>query len=393
MARQGKRRSREKDSIQRRSNYRYPEGVGRRGRDRGIVPAARDRAGMFLPAEEQVRRVGTERGLVPQVRPCVRRSWGTAQGEVSLDNAFSLVEGHSAITFVCTMERRKMPTREEMAAFRTTWKVRADNGPLEFARLKSRVISVINGSVGDQLYAYDDEIGRAFALILGIGYDSRSYNLRDFSGIQSRKVLENADSLRALAEALQTLLWAISETRPFILSKLVPALNEAFELSPDILIHCVRHGNKAVLHPGGVKILDEALIDENLIWLGGYPTVAKPFGQALTMYLQKRPEEYRNLLDNLRFSVEQLIQVVLENARSLENQKGPFLKWLRDHNLHSSIVNMYHALLFDKFTKYQNDAVKHGEEYSPLEIEFMLYLTGAFIRLVLRAVQSEPKRE
>ena len=62
MARQGQRRSREKESIQRRSNYRHPEGVGRRGRDRGTVPAARDRAGMFLPVEEQVRRVGTERG-------------------------------------------------------------------------------------------------------------------------------------------------------------------------------------------------------------------------------------------------------------------------------------------------------------------------------------------
>src|SRR5271169_5449382 len=56
MARQGRRRSREKESIQRRSDHRHPEGVGR------TVPATRDCAGVFLPVEEQVRWLGTERG-------------------------------------------------------------------------------------------------------------------------------------------------------------------------------------------------------------------------------------------------------------------------------------------------------------------------------------------
>src|SRR5271167_3490576 len=62
MARRGPRRSREKESIQRRSDHRHPEGVRNRGGDRRTVPTARDREGVFLPMEEQVRRVGTERG-------------------------------------------------------------------------------------------------------------------------------------------------------------------------------------------------------------------------------------------------------------------------------------------------------------------------------------------
>src|SRR5664279_4084162 len=62
MARQGQRRSREKESIQRRPDHRHPEGVGSRGGDGRVVPSARDREGMFLPVEEQVRRVGAERG-------------------------------------------------------------------------------------------------------------------------------------------------------------------------------------------------------------------------------------------------------------------------------------------------------------------------------------------
>src|SRR5450631_3860285 len=62
MARQGQRRSREKESIQRRSEQRHPEGVGGWGGNRRTVPPARDREGVFLPMEEQVRRVGVERG-------------------------------------------------------------------------------------------------------------------------------------------------------------------------------------------------------------------------------------------------------------------------------------------------------------------------------------------
>src|SRR5450631_767754 len=62
MARRGQRRSREKESIQRRSDHRHPEGVGGWGGNGRTVPTARDREGMFLPVEEQVRRVGTERG-------------------------------------------------------------------------------------------------------------------------------------------------------------------------------------------------------------------------------------------------------------------------------------------------------------------------------------------
>src|SRR5271169_4127899 len=62
MARQGQRRSREKGSIQRRSDHRHPEGIGGGDGNRRTVPAARDRKGVFLPMEEQVRWDGAERG-------------------------------------------------------------------------------------------------------------------------------------------------------------------------------------------------------------------------------------------------------------------------------------------------------------------------------------------
>jgi len=46
--------------------------------------------------------------------------------------------------------------------------------------------------------------------------------------------------------------------------------------------------------------------------------------------------------------------------------------------------------LFDGFTRYQNDAVKHQEDqYSQAEVEFVLYATGTFLRLIQRLLEQE----
>lgn len=58
---------------------------------------------------------------------------------------------------------------------------------------------------------------------------------------------------------------------------------------------------------------------------------------------------------------------------------------MKSKGLHAHVTGMYHDLLFSHFTLYQNDAVKHGEKYSSPEIEFMIYLTGTFMRLLIQA--------
>src|SRR5450432_4874367 len=84
MARQGQRRSREEESIQRRSDHRHPEGVGGWGGNRKTVPPARDREGVFLPMEEQVRRGGVERGETAEAaggrKPAAEAHRGRAGG-------------------------------------------------------------------------------------------------------------------------------------------------------------------------------------------------------------------------------------------------------------------------------------------------------------------------
>ncbi|MGA1133137.1 MAG: hypothetical protein ACO31I_12890, partial [Prochlorotrichaceae cyanobacterium] len=74
---------------------------------------------------------------------------------------------------------------------------------------------------------------------------------------------------------------------------------------------------------------------------------------------------------------------VLGNQRSLENQKAYLLNWLKDKGLHNQVVNLYEKLL-STYQIYQNDAVKHNEAFSLDEVEFMIYLTGNFMRLILK---------
>ena len=85
-----------------------------------------------------------------------------------------------------------------------------------------------------------------------------------------------------------------------------------------------------------------------------------------------------------------MLRAVLNNEKSLENQKEEFLRWLKSHDAHNHIGGMYHDLLFKWFTLYQNDAVKHKEDqYTPAEVEFVLYLTGTFLRFIQQLVQHE----
>jgi hypothetical protein len=56
------------------------------------------------------------------------------------------------------------------------------------------------------------------------------------------------------------------------------------KLSPIITIRLVKRKNEVLVYPGGAKLLDEALVNDNLIWLEDYPAVLKHFEEALKIY-------------------------------------------------------------------------------------------------------------
>lgn len=77
-----------------------------------------------------------------------------------------------------------------------------------------------------------------------------------------------------------------------------------------------------------------------------------------------------------------LIKEILNNDKSLENQKTEILKYVKQKNTSSEITNLFWQVL-DYYTKYQNDKIKHADKADPDEVEFILYITGTIIRFLL----------
>ncbi|HET9283948.1 MAG TPA: hypothetical protein VFR24_18525 [Candidatus Angelobacter sp.] len=195
--------------------------------------------------------------------------------------------------------------------------------------------------------------------------------------------IKSQQTVPALMHSLQLLLWSLLESNyRTSAEKLARHLTTILAFSPgveaDILI-----ADDITIYPAGAKLLDDKAVKETLEWLSQYPHVGKHFLESLKIYAGKEVTRYRNLLDNLRFSLEEMLRSVLGNQKSLENQKDEALRWLASHKIHNHIVSMYSDLI-TKFALYQNDAVKHHERYSPAEIEFMIYLTGTFLRFLVQ---------
>lgn len=139
-------------------------------------------------------------------------------------------------------------------------------------------------------------------------------------------------------------------------------------------------GIDILFYPAGAGLLDEKLINDNLDWLGDCPQAYEIFKAALFDLGIKNKE--RQVIDNLRLSLELLFKAVLKNNKSLENQKNEIGKYLKDKDTSIEINNLFWQVL-DYYSKYQNDKVKHSNNAKADEVEFILYLTGTLMRFIL----------
>jgi hypothetical protein len=296
-------------------------------------------------------------------------------------------------------KKKNVDLQSRIREFNKRWNVILDETE-EFEKFRHRILAVIDNVVGRYILQ-NVGISRAFAFALGdkqtpgsaIGdhlfseellTSLKGKNLTDNTVYQ---ILSAKSDLPSLVQALQTLFWVLEEKDCPELTKLANAVQIAVDYSPGINLQVARKNNQVLLYPAGAKLLEEKIVNETLMWLADYPNVAKHFEEALRIYLSKDETKYRNLLDNLRFALEQVLRSILNNRKSLEKQPAALLPWLKVNGIHQQVINMYVDLLV-KFSKYQNDAVKHGDKWSLPEIELMIYLTGAFIRFLLQLNKS-----
>jgi hypothetical protein len=204
------------------------------------------------------------------------------------------------------------------------------------------------------------------------------------------KKISECRNIRQIADFVQILFWALEEEsfEPNDLSlRIQREIKRISILTPNASFQIKQKGKQFIVYPSGDQLLDEEIINYTLSGLEDYPEVAKSFENALMIYQSGEVGKYRDLLDNLRLALEQLLKKILRNGKSLENQNKILNDWLKEKRLHSQVVHLYGHLL-RSYQQYQNDAVKHNDNneamYSIDDVEFMIYLTGNFMRLILK---------
>jgi hypothetical protein len=115
--------------------------------------------------------------------------------------------------------------------------------------------------------------------------------------------------------------------------------------------------------------------------LAGFPAALAPYNEAV----QKHANQVflRNVLDDMRLSLELLLKAVLGNEKSLENQIPQLGGFIKEKGGSSELANMF-VKLVDYYTKYQNSYVKHDDAVIEEEVEFVIELTSSFMKHLVR---------
>lgn len=272
-----------------------------------------------------------------------------------------------------------------------------------FLIFKNRILHILDTTLGEYILE-NPTIEDNFAYLQGYRTKPKSktgnrkvenffdeYQGKDFESSLVYGVFVNTSNLPELVTAIQFLFWSLEQYGGDALDyqeDFAGELKSTISISPYIDIRLVKQKTTFMVYPSGAEFLDEGLISDNLIWLDQFPEAKKHFEKAIRIYASKEKDNYRELLDNLRLALEELIRSILNNSKSFENQKDELLSWLGQKDISQPIINMFANLLFQDFRIYQNELVKHSEYWLPLDVEFMIYLSGTFARLLIQLNQE-----
>ena len=131
----------------------------------------------------------------------------------------------------------------------------------------------------------------------------------------------------------------------------------------------------------GLSDINETLISETRHWLDGFSSAKTLFEQALSKY--DSGGFRRNLLDDLRLSLESLLRELFENQKSLEKQIPEVGQFVKSQGGSPEFVNMFHKLV-EYYSKYQNTYVKHNDSVIEEEVEFIFEITASLMKHIIR---------
>lgn len=132
--------------------------------------------------------------------------------------------------------------------------------------------------------------------------------------------------------------------------------------------------------PKGAKELDDALVSEPLQWLEDYPKAHATFCRALRQY--SNGEHTRDIADNFRKAFEEFLQEYLGNDKNLENNRRVIKDYLKENGIDGDFSNMISTLI-NTYKEINNKKAKHHDTLDDRLLEFIMYQTGIFIRMLI----------
>lgn len=138
--------------------------------------------------------------------------------------------------------------------------------------------------------------------------------------------------------------------------------------------------------PATEPIFDDAYVGDILNWLSDYPKSKGQYDKALRMIVEQ--SDTRDVIDNLRLALELFFKEYFGNNKSLDNQISLIGNLIQSKGISDEIGNMYQRLI-DCYNKYNNKHTKHGNDVENIEADYMVYLTGSFMRFMIQLRRLE----
>ena len=134
--------------------------------------------------------------------------------------------------------------------------------------------------------------------------------------------------------------------------------------------------------PKGAKELDDALVSEPLDWLQEYPVSHKAFTKALKDYANATESNASDIADSFRKVFENFCREFLGNDKNLKSNKTEICSFLENKGVPKEIRSNFESIL-NLYYSYNNGYAKHRDATSDKLLEFIMYQTGNFIRLMI----------
>lgn len=124
-------------------------------------------------------------------------------------------------------------------------------------------------------------------------------------------------------------------------------------------------------------------IDNIKHWLSDYPKALKVYNEAIDKYNNKIYQ--RNVLDDMRLSLELLLKKLLNNDKSLDNQWKILGNKLKSENVSKEINNLFEKI-FQYYNDYQNHYIKHNDSVKENEIELVISQTNTIMQFLIKTL-------